>query len=85
MSYFVLRIKNDRESKSRILSTILKKDPTYSIKEYKEQRDPLDNSQAIIRLTVYEKGPYCHIKKILRELRENNDIECLDGSSSDKI
>ncbi len=85
MSYFVLRIKNDRESKSRVLSTILKKDPTYSIKEYKEERDPLDGNHAIISLTVYEKGPYCHIKKILRELKEIGDIECLNGSSSDKF
>jgi hypothetical protein len=85
LSYFVLRIKNDRESKSRVLRTILKKDPTYSIKEYTEERDPLDGNHAIISLTVYEKGPYCHIKKILRELKENGDIECLNGPSSDKF
>jgi hypothetical protein len=83
LSYFVLRIKNDRESKSRVLSTLLKKDPTYSIKEFKEERDPLDGNHAIISLTVYEKGPYCHIEKILRELKESSDIECLTGSSSD--
>jgi hypothetical protein len=83
LSYFVLRIKNERESKSRVLSTILKKDPTYSIKEYTEEPDPLDGNHALISLTVYEKGPYCHIKKILRELKENSDIECLNRSSSE--
>jgi hypothetical protein len=55
------------------------------MKEYTEERDPLDGNHAIISLTVYEKGPYCHIKKILRELKENGDIECLNGSSSDKF
>jgi hypothetical protein len=85
LSYFVFRIKNDRESKSRVLHTILKKDPTYSIKEYKEERDPPGGNQTIISLTVYEKGPYCHIKKILRELKENSDIECITASPSDKV
>jgi hypothetical protein len=85
LSYFVLRIKNDRDSKSRVFSILLKKNPTYSIKEFKEERDPLDGNHAIISLTVYEKGPYCHIKKILRELKEDSDIECLNGSISDKF
>lgn len=85
MSYFVLRLKNDRDLKSRVLSTILKENPTFAVKEYKETPDPSDNSYQIISLTVYEKGPYCHIRKILRELIANNEIECLNGSSSDSF
>jgi hypothetical protein len=84
LSNFVFRIKNDRESKARVLNSVLKKDPTYSIKEFKEERDPQDDIHSIISLTVYEKVPYCHIKKILRELQESSDIECISGSSSDK-
>ena len=82
MSYFVIRIKNDRELKSRVLNTILKDNPTYSIKEYKEKPDLSDHNYQVISLTVYEKGPYCHIRKILRDLKANNEIECLDGSTS---
>lgn len=85
MSYFVLRIKNEVELKSRVLSTILKENPTYSVKEYKEEGDPSDKDYHIISLTIYEKGPYCHIKKILRELIAYNEIECLNGSSSDRF
>jgi type I restriction-modification system DNA methylase subunit len=85
MSYFVLRIKNDAELKSRVLSAILNENPTYSVKEYKEESDPSDKNYQIISLTIYEKGPYCHIKKILRELKEENEIECLTGSSSDRF
>ena len=83
MSYFVLRVKNDRELKSRVLFAILSEKPSYSVKEYKEEPDPSDSNYQIISLTVYEKGPYCHIKKILGELIKTNDIECLNGLSSD--
>jgi hypothetical protein len=85
LSYFMFRIKNERESKTRVLSTLLKKDPTYSIKEFREERDAQDDNHTIISLTVYEKVPYCRLKKILRELRESSDIECISGSSSDKF
>jgi hypothetical protein len=73
------------ELKSHILSTILKENPTYSIKEYKEKPDLSDDNYQVISLTVYEKGPYCHIRKILRDLKANKDIECLDGSSSGSL
>ncbi len=85
MSYFVLRIKNNLESKSSVLNTILKENPTYSIKEYKEEQDSSDANYQIISLTVYEKGPYCHIRKILRELVMNDELECLNGSSSEQF
>lgn len=85
MSYFVLRMKNERNVKSRVLDAILKENPTYSLKEYKEAPDPDDDTFQIISLTVYEKGPYCHIRKILRELRKNNEIECLNEPSSEGV
>ena len=85
MSYFVFRIKNDMELKSRVLSTILKENPTYSIREYKEKPDQSDTTYQVISLTVYEKGPYCHIRKILRELKADNEIECLDGYDSGSL
>ena len=83
MSYFVLRVKNDRELKSRVLYAILSGNTTYTVKEYKEEPDPADNNYHIISLTAYEKGPYCHIRKILGEFIKNNEIQCLNGSSSD--
>ena len=83
MSYFMFRLKNDMELKSRVLSAILSQNPSYSVKEYKEEPDPADNNYHIISLIAYEKGPYCHIRKILSEFIKNNDIECLNGSSSD--
>jgi hypothetical protein len=85
MSNFELRIKNDIELKSRVLKTILKENPTYSVKEYREECDPGDDQYQIISLTVYEKGPYCHIRKILHQLIADNEIECSDGSFSDRI
>jgi hypothetical protein len=85
MSYFVLRIKNDIVIKSRLLDTILKENPTYSVKEYREERDPHDNQYQIVSLTVYEKGPYCPIRKILHQLIADNDVECLDKSVSDRF
>ena len=85
MSYFVLRVKNDRELKSRFLYSILNENPSYSVKEYKEEPDPADNNYHIISLTAYEKGPYRHLRKILGEFIHNNEIECLNGSSSDLL
>jgi len=83
MSYFVLRVKNEGELISRVLYTILSEKPSYTVKEYKEEPDPSDNTYCIIRITAYERGPYHHLRKILAELIRNNDIECLNGSSSD--
>jgi hypothetical protein len=83
MSYFVFRVKNDRELKARVLYAILSEKPSYSVKEYKEEPDPANNNYHIISLTAYEKGPYRHLRKILGEFIKNNEIECLNGSSSD--
>jgi hypothetical protein len=85
MSYFVFRVKNDRELKSRVLYAILSQNPSYSVKEYKEEPDPADSNYEIISLTVYEKGPYRHIRKILAEFIKNNEIACLNGTSSDLL
>jgi hypothetical protein len=82
MTYFVFRVKNDRELKSRVLYAILSQNPSYSVKEYKEEPDPADNNYHIISLTAYEKGPYRHLRKILSEFIKNNDIECLNEPSS---
>jgi hypothetical protein len=82
MSYFVFRVKNTQELKSRVLFAVLTQNPSYSVKEYKEEPDPADNSYHIISLTVYEKGPYRHIRKILGEFVRNNEVECLNGPSS---
>ena len=82
MSYFVFRVKNTQELKSRVLYAVLTQNPSYSVKEYKEEPDPADISYNIISLTAYEKGPYRHIRKILGEFVRNNDIECLNGPSS---
>ena len=78
MSHFVFRVKNDMELKSRLLYSVLSENPSYSVKEYREEMDPADNSYQIISLTAYEKGPYCHLKKILSEFIKNKEIECLD-------
>ncbi len=78
MSYFVFRVKNDEELKSRVLYAILSEKPSYTVKEYKEEPDPADNNYHIISLTAYEKGPYRQIRKILSELKKNDDIECLN-------
>jgi hypothetical protein len=85
MSYFVFRVKNDKELKSRVLNAVLKQNPSYSVKEYKEEPDPADNNYHIISLTAYEKGPYRLIRKILAEFIKNNEITCLNGSSSDLL
>ena len=85
MSYFMFRVKNDRELKARVLYAILSEKPSYSVKEYKEEPDPADINYHIISLTAYEKGPYRHLRKILGEFIKNNEIECLNGSSSNLL
>jgi hypothetical protein len=85
MSYFVFRVKNDRQLKARLLNAVLSQNPSYSVKEYKEEPDPADNNYHIISLTVYEKGPYRLIRKILAEFIKNNEITCLNGPSSDLL
>jgi hypothetical protein len=85
MSYFVLRLKNDKALKSRLLTTILHENPSYSVKEYREEPDPIDDNYCIISLTSYEKSPYCPIRKILSELAKNNEIEYLNESSADRF
>ena len=76
-SNFVIRVKNDRELKSRVLFAILSEKPSYSVKEYKEVTDPSDSNYQIISITAYEKGPYGHLQKILEELIKTKEIECL--------
>jgi len=85
MSYFVFRMKNDSELKSRVLYAILSQNPSYAVKEYKEEPDPADNNYHIISVTAFEKGPYRLIRKILAEFIKNNEITCLNGPSSDLL
>jgi len=84
MSHFVFRVKNDVELKSRLLYSLLGENPSYSVKEYREEPDPADNNYQIISLTSYEKGPYCYLKKILSEYMKNNELECLNVFYSDR-
>ena len=85
MSYLVLRVKDDDALKSRLLNTILSVNPSYTVKEYKEEPDPADNNYHIISFTSYEKGPYCPIRKILSEFIKNKEIEYLNESSADRF
>jgi len=85
MSYLVLRLKNDTSLKSRLLTSILHVNPSYSVKEYREEPDPVDNNYCIISLTSYEKSPYCPIRRILSEFVKNNEIEYLNESSADQF
>jgi hypothetical protein len=57
---------------------------SYSVKEYREEPDPGDNSYQIISFTAYEKGPYCPIRKILSEFIKNNEVEYLNEPSADR-
>jgi hypothetical protein len=85
MSYLVLRVKNDIALKSRLLYSILSENPSYSVKEYREEPDPIDDTYYIISFTSYEKGPYCPIRKILSEFIKNKEIEYLNESSADRF
>lgn len=78
MSHFVFRIKNDRELKTRILYSVLNENPWFAVKEYREEPDLVDQNYQIIRLAAYEKGPYCHLKKIFDNLAKNKEIEYLE-------
>ena len=80
MSYFVFRVKNDRELKKRILYSVLNENPWFAVKEYREEPDSADQNYQVIRLAAFEKGPYCHLKKILGDLAKNKEIECLDDT-----
>ena len=71
MSHLVLRVKNDKALKSRLLHSVLSVHSSYSVKEYREEPDPMDNNYQIISFTSYEKGPYCPIRKILSEFIKN--------------
>jgi alpha-L-fucosidase len=82
MSHFVFRVKNDRELKTRILYSVLNENPWFAVKGYREEPDLTDQNYQIIRLAAYEKGPYCHLKKILSDLAKNKEIECLDETLS---
>jgi hypothetical protein len=84
MSHLELRLKNDASLKSRLLYSIMSENPSYSVKEYREEPDPMDNNYLIISITAYEKGPYCPIWKILNEFIKNNEVEHLNESSADR-
>ena len=84
MSHLVLRLKNDTALKFRLLHSVLNGNPSYSVKEYREEPDPMDNNYQIISFTAYEKGPYSPIRKILNEFIKNNEVEYLNESSADR-
>jgi hypothetical protein len=83
MSHFIIRVKNDIDLKSRILSTLFAVNTTYSVKEYMEKPDPGDDRYSIISFTSYEKSPYCPLREILNELIKNKEIEYLNKPSAD--
>ena len=84
MSHLVLRLKTDTSLNSRLLHSVLNGSSSYSVKEYREEPDPVDNTYLIISFTAYEKGPYCPIRKILSEFIKNNEIEYLNESAADR-
>jgi len=84
MSHLELRLKNEVSLKSRLLRSLLSENPSYSVKEYREEPDPTDNNYQIISFTAYEKGPYCPIWNTLSEFIKNNEVEYLDDSSADR-
>jgi hypothetical protein len=85
MSHLVLRLKNDTALMSRLLFSLMNENSSYSIKEYREEPDPIDNNYLIIIFTAYERGPYCPIHRILTEFIKNNEVEYLDKSSADHL
>ncbi len=85
MSHLVLRVKNDTALKSRLLNAILCVNPSYAVKEYREEADPTDDNYSIISFTSYEKSPYCPISKILNEFIMKNEIEYINESVPDRI
>jgi len=80
MSYLVLRVKNDIALKSRLLYSLLTVNPSYTVKEYREESDPTDDNYSIISFTSYEKSPYSPISKIVNEYIKKNEIEYLNES-----
>ena len=84
MSHLVLRLKNDIALMSRLLFSLMNENSSYSIKEYREEPDPIDNNYLIISFTAYERGPYSPIRKILTEFIKNNEVEYLNESSTDR-
>lgn len=83
MSHFIIRVKNDIDLKSRLLSTLFTVNTTYSVKEYMEKPDPDDDTYSIISFTSYEKSPYCPLREILNEFKKNKEIEYLNKPSAD--
>jgi hypothetical protein len=85
MSYLVLRVKNDISLKSRLLFALLSVNPSYAVKEYREEPDPADDNYSIISFTSYEKSPYCPISNILNEFIKKNEIEYLNESAPNRF
>jgi len=85
MSHLVLRLKNDTTLKSRLLHSVLNGSSSYSVKEYREEPDPVDNNYLINSFTAYEKGPYCPIRKILSEFIKNDGVEYVNESPADSL
>ena len=85
MSHLVLRLKNDIALMSRLLFSLMNENSSYSIKEYREEPDPIDNNYLIISFTAYERGPYSPIRRILREFIKNNEVEYLNESSTGRF
>jgi len=85
MGFLVLRVKNNIALKSRLLNSILNVNPSYAVKEYREEPDPKDETYSIISFTSYEKSPYCPVIKILEEFLKNNEIEYLNDPASDRV
>ena len=85
MSHLVLRLKDDPALKSRLLHSVMNENSSYSVKEYREEPDPIDDNYQIISFTAYEKGPYCPIRNILSEFIKNDEIEYLNESSADRF
>ncbi len=85
MSYSVIRVKNDVAVKSRLLYSVLRVNPSYSVKEYREEPDPADDNYSIISFTSYEKSPFCPIGTILNEFIARNEIEYLNESMPNRF
>jgi hypothetical protein len=85
MSYSVIRVKNDVAVKSRLLYSVLRVNPSYSVKEYREEPDPADDNYSIISFTSYEKSPFCPISTILNEFITRNEIEYLNESMPNRF
>jgi hypothetical protein len=85
MSYSVIRVKNDVAVKSRLLYSVLRVNPSYSVKEYREEPDPADDNYSIISFTSYEKSPFCPISTILNEFITRNEIEYFNESMPNRF